>query len=741
MRRVSFLLMLLVTGFSKCFSQDYIRAITTPHVIIDGQSLKNPWAGGFNSPQWNELDVNYDGLMDLFLFDRVGDRLMVFRNTGNDYVFTTDYNSSFPGGMKNWVVSRDFNCDGKNDLAVSSQSGFVIYPNIGSPETGLNFDILTTPNFNNLQMAEFDLSGSPFSAPAFVFSIDMPSFIDHDGDGDMDLFSFTELSSTVYYFKNMSVEDGDCSIPRFVCANRCYGYFSESVESFEIFVGEEAECSFNVIDPRSSEGDRLHAGGTLLSIDVDGNGIHDLIMSDVTESTMAAFLMENSTESRDSVVTVDYTFPANFLNTEAAVLDIFPAGFYLDVNHDGIKDLIISPNSAAESSDRNSALLYTNTGQNDLPNFSLPEQRFLQSSMIDLGTGAFPVFEDISGDGLLDLIIANRKFYSPGNLLTSQLHYFKNTGTAIQPIFELVDDNLLDIPSRQWRNVFPAFGDVDGDGDRDLFLGDNDGFIHVFYNALGIGGQANFTYSGGPLSDNVGATIDVGQSAAPCLADLNDDGLIDLLIGERGGNLNFYINTGNVNTPSFELFSENFGAVFVTNILGIDGYSTPVAKKNDLGIWEFFIGSETGQINHYEMTNNDLSGTFGLLNDTYGGIIEGTRCAIAMADITGDGLDDLAYGHIGGGVALFVTEEVPEAVKEIGQQRFSIYPNPSQFGELNIQCSSSMPIQKTLHIFDATGRTVFTTMFTQNRMNVRLTLEPGVYFVNMDGETVKWVVK
>lgn len=736
------LMLILLTAISGSMAaQDYIRATATPVVMENGVVLKNAWAGGLNSPQWSEIDVNYDGLMDLMAFDRVGNRLMIFENTGSDYTYTRRYNSAFPGGMENWVVARDFNCDGKNDLAVSLQSGFVIYPNIGDAETGLNFDIIQTPNINNLQMAEFDFSGSPFSAPVFVFSIDMPSFVDHDGDGDMDLFTFTELSSTVYYFKNMSVENGDCTTPQFVCANRCYGYFSESIESFAVFLGEEAECPFNVVDPRSQSGERLHAGGTLLSIDLDGNGIHDLIMSDVTESNMGAFMMEPSSAQRDSAVQVFFDFPAGFSSTDPVQIDIFPAGYYLDINFDGVKDLLVSPNSFAESSDRSSVMTWLNNGADDLPDFQAQSYHFLQNTMIDRGTSAHPVFEDISGDGLPDLIIANRKYYEPGNLLTSQLAYYRNVGTVSVPQFELVEENYLDIPSLGWRNVYPAFGDIDGDGDHDLLIGDNDGFVRVFHNNPGIGGESVFIYAGGSLQNSTGAVIDVGQAATPFLADLNDDGLNDLIIGEKTGHVNFYRNVGTANVPSFELVSETFGNMVATNFLGIDGYSVPLAKKNDMGIWEIFLGSETGQINQYEIPNNDLNAEFGLVNDTYAGIVEGTRCAISMADITGDGLDDLVYGHIGGGVALYLTEEIPVSTVETKSPGFSIYPNPSVDGALNIVVPAIDTPRFHLLVSDATGRKVYEDYFSANRVNIRLPLERGIYFVTVNGDTHKWIIR
>ncbi|MBL4578584.1 MAG: hypothetical protein JKX74_08930, partial [Flavobacteriales bacterium] len=32
--------------------------------------LKNPWAGGLNSPQFSQIDLNGDGIKDLFIYER-----------------------------------------------------------------------------------------------------------------------------------------------------------------------------------------------------------------------------------------------------------------------------------------------------------------------------------------------------------------------------------------------------------------------------------------------------------------------------------------------------------------------------------------------------------------------------------------------------------------------------------------------------------------------------------------------
>ena len=741
-------LILIISVLTPAVAQEYFRSVQVPEVVHEGYSLKYPWAGGLNSPQFSEIDVNFDGLMDVIAFDRTANRLHVFENTGTDYVYTREYNSRFPGGMSNWVVARDFNCDGRMDIATSSQSGFVIYPNIGDAENGLNFDIFPTPNINNLILANFDFEGSSFDAPVFVFSIDMPNFVDHDNDGDMDLITFTELSSTVYYFKNMAVENGDCAVPTYICANRCYGYFSESVESFQIFFGSEAECQFNVSDPRSMEGfdghaaagERLHAGGTLLSIDLDNNGLKDLIMSDVTESNLASFMMETSTEGRDSVVAAYFNFPSPFDNTIAADIDVFPAGYYLDVDFDGVKDLLISPNTTAESSDKESVLYFNNEGADSNPNFVYIRNNHFQRDMIDYGTGAHPVFVDIDDDGLLDLFIANRRYYDESTLITSKIAYYKNIGSSTYPKFELISDNYLDMPSFGWRSIHPCFNDIDGDGDFDLLVGNLDGNLHVFTNE-GTANVADFVYSGAGLNDNTNTLIDVGQSSTPFLVDINEDGLLDLLVGEKNGNINFFENTGSSSSPIFTLIDETFGGIVATNFLGVDGFSVPYAYKNSNGAWEILCGSETGGINQYEVINNDLTSDFGLITDEFAGINEGNRCAFAFGDITGDGIDDLAYGHSGGGVAMHLSEEVFLSVEEERENKFVVFPNPVTDGMLTIQFDKSILTGERILLFDISGRMIQEDRVQGNRMNVRLNLSPGVYLLSVGSQTEKLVIR
>lgn len=53
-----------------------------------------------------------------------------------------------------------------------------------------------------------------------------------------------------------------------------------------------------------------------------------------------------------------------------------------------------------------------------------------------------------------------------------------------------------------------------------------------------------------------GTDIDVGYYAAPCVVDWDGDGLKDLILGQfSGGNIRFYKNTGTNASPLFNSFS------------------------------------------------------------------------------------------------------------------------------------------------------------------------------------------
>ena len=82
-------------------------------------------AGGLNAPQFSSVDLNNDDILDLFVFDRIGNVVLTFLNGGTndraDYRFAPEYISSFPE-MIHYALLRDYDNDGIMDIFTYAQA-------------------------------------------------------------------------------------------------------------------------------------------------------------------------------------------------------------------------------------------------------------------------------------------------------------------------------------------------------------------------------------------------------------------------------------------------------------------------------------------------------------------------------------------------------------------------------------------------------------------------------------------
>ena len=84
-------------------------------------------------------------------------------------------------------------------------------------------------------------------------------------------------------------------------------------------------------------------------------------------------------------------------------------------------------------------------------------------------------------------------------------------------------------------------------GDLDLLVGDELGLLHLYINSAGPGAWPIWELETLGLTDGEGTTIDVGQFAAPQWVDVDEDGLLDIVIGEKNGTLSLYLGCGDEN--------------------------------------------------------------------------------------------------------------------------------------------------------------------------------------------------
>lgn len=695
-------------------------------VYNDGQLLANAWAGGLNSPQLSRIDVNLDGAMDLFFFDRSSNRILVFVNQDPspgsiNYKHTTEYNQLFPE-MSGWCLLRDFNCDGKMDIFTKAPNSMKVYENTSTEEDGLEFTLRT-----DLLNAIYDYSGVPFTAPVYSVTVDIPAIDDIDGDGDLDILTFSEIAATLYFYKNYAVELGNCDSLAFELVNRCYGFVSEASEDNSLFLGPDHVCDFNVVEPRSGN---LHTGGTLLTLDTNQDGYKEVVIADVSFNTQKLLINGPSVQGPDSIYAEVSDFPSTVLDTEPIDLLAFPASYYEDINNDGIKDLIACPNNPNQAEDDESVWLYLNYGEDDLPDFEMIQHNFLQDQMIEVGRGAYPVFVDYNADGLQDLFLSNEKYYEEGPQPPSRISLYENTGTMTDPEYTLIDDNYLNLDELSLLSMYPSFLDLDGDEDLDLLIGDQGGKLHFFRNDAGPDEVFDFTLDTPNYADVNNDPIDVGQFATPQPFDLDNDGKLDLLIGEKNGNINYYRNVG-ADVAQFELTEDTIGDVIASNYLGINGFSVPYFFRNEEGETRLLLGTEKGIVNYYGNIDDNLEGSFEMIEESFSEIREGDRSAVSFFDLDNDGYRDLIYGQTGGGLAFYKGKEVIINVSELSPETvYNIYPNPTS-SILNIE-GAGLNGTVGIRVLDIQGRQVQMENLRGPRMSLDMTeLSNGIYIIEL----------
>lgn len=246
-----------------------------------------------------------------------------------------------------------------------------------------------------------------------------------------------------------------------------------------------------------------------------------------------------------------------------------------DLDRDGDLDLLVGENNGAMQ-------YFQNTGSASNPQFAAPvKNSFGLVSTIDF---AIPVFVDIDGDGDMDLLVGESY---------GAMQYFQNTGSASSPQFAAPQKNPFGLVSTYYIAT-PAFADLDGDGDLDLLVGEYYGGMQYFKNT----GSATNPQFETPQMNPFGLSSTTGL-AIPDFADLDGDGDLDLLVGEYGGAMQYFQNTGSASNPQFAAAQTNpFGLV------SVNSYALPAfADLDGDGDMDLIVGEYYGAMNYFENTS------------------------------------------------------------------------------------------------------------------------------------------
>jgi hypothetical protein len=643
-------------------------------VEADGKTLALPWAGGLNSVQVNTMDLNGDQKQDLVLFDRTANKILTFLQQQNQYHYAPQYEELFPQEVTQWLLLRDFNCDGRKDIFTSDPFGIVVFVNTTRPGENLSWR-----PFN----PGFPLLTKGFTGPVNlkVNESDIPVIDDIDGDGDLDILNARFVGiGTVEYHKNLSMErTGTCDSLQLERVTQTFGDF------------EECECgkfAFGQTCAELNGGRTQHAGGkAMLTIDIDNDGDRDVLFSE--ESCPRVYLLENKGHAEQASMTSAVRFPAvspiGFFN--------FPATFYEDIDFDGRPDLIASPNLYARTITNinfaNSVWLYKNTGTSAHPEFTFQKTNFLQSEMIDVGDYAVPAFADADGDGDLDLFISN---YA-GADFSSSVAFYENAGTVASPRFKLITTDFLSFSFLNYYNTKLQFADVNGDGSLDfVFTATNrqNGATTLLYAANKS--STRFDFGGQSVQST---NFRIGQAESVLILDVNQDGKNDLLVGKANGAIHYYRNRGAAGEFDYVLESDSF--------LGL-GASTerqnPALAAGDLdadGKADLLIADQKGLLSVYA---DFRSGTpsdpiknlvYNPLTETYISKNLGGRVWPVIVNLFYTDKPSIVAGNMTGGLLVLKNDEGKNLPDE---PVIDLFPNPvTDHGNFTIKADRAVVVQ------------------------------------------------
>ncbi len=673
-----YFLLIPLLSYAQSAGKIAFRYDQSPTVSVNGRALLNPWAGGLNATQYSTIRLNTDAREDLLVFDRTTGKVNTFvaidnpAGAGTTWQYAPEYETAFPS-IAGWVLLVDYDGDGQKDLFTVGSGNVLVFHN-ESQNGRVSFKLAANP-----LMTE-GLSGR---IQLYVSSADIPAITDYDDDGDIDIITFDVTGNLVAYQQNMSVErtgkKGGLDYKRYT--SLCWGHFrKEFCNDFTFgFQCDNApgRVGVNLHTTNPGRTRPLHTGNTLTVADTDGDGNKDLLFGFVSCENIARLRNAGPNSEKANFTSYDSLFPAR----NPILFPAFPAVFLEDVDGDGQKDLLASPNVSYNENQlfdfRASNWFYKNKGTNQKPDFQFVQKDFLQNDMLDLGERAAPALADLDGDGDLDLLLGYAGA-GTGKAYHAGLWYFENKGTTQAPSFSLVTTDYLGIQSLNLTNVIPSFADVDGNGSIDLILtgtGAKGVEIRAFINASTKGAAAQYNLTGAtrwPTPDLL------GTNDLLTVSDVDQDGKSDLLIGKYDfGTILYYRNAGTAASPLFQLQNQAFGGFTTDDYVYARARSIVVTDLNADGKNELVLAANNGTVRVYQFPD-PVDKALTLLDSLPAIGLPGAGLIAAAADLDGDQLPDLMLGTLSGGLRYLknTSQRVVTGVLEEPTRPW-VFPNPT----------------------------------------------------------------
>jgi len=656
--------------------------------------LKNIFSGGHNNLEFQFIDIDGDGDLDIFYLDS-DQTFGWFENVGNKFNADFKFSLTVPEGLyfSDWFYFVDIDADSDLDYFTGNVDVFSYYENVGSH---------TSPIFALNQEIVKDYQDSTMNSEYGS----NPTFADvEDADGDYDFISGNS-AGTLKFYKNIGTQQS-------------YSFqFITNVWQNIIIIGGGS--------------DPLHGASSIEFADIDDDSDLDLFWGDFFSKSI--YVIENfGTSAVPDMQRVSDIYP---VNSDSVYTSGFNMPRFADIDADGDLDLFVSV--LYDPTVPQSLMFLQNNGTAQSANHQLITNDYLKT--LDVGNNSEPVFVDIDDDNDLDMFIGSLK-----NPLGS-VNFFENIGSNSNPEFLLVDSTFFGITSD--LSVSPTFGDIDNDGDFDLIIGRFNGKLSLYLNS-GTATTPLFT-TNVDVQNNNGEIIDVGSTAAPLLIDIDNDSDLDLVIGGFNGKFNFYENTGNSGMYEFTLNNLYF------DTLDIGDNSTPfLTDYDENGTLDLFSGSRKGEFYYYRNDGTNSVPIWTLITDKFLTDNFGGNTFPSFVDIDNDTDIDILLGNVKGGVYFYNNTKISgiddNRIRPIDNFKISAFPNPFN-PETNVRIELSIGQDIKIDVYNILGEKVNTIFygyikagnsnFNWNaKNNSGITLPAGIYFITVSSKETQKVIK
>ncbi|MBL8498857.1 hypothetical protein ABF87_08380 [Nitrosomonas sp. JL21] len=472
-----------------------------------------------SDPVFSYVGVNPFGLSDVgnfaapTLVDIDGDRdLDAFVGNGDGNTLFFKNGGSINDSLFNTPITNPF---GITDVTDNANPTFVDVDGDNDLDAFIGNTEGNTLFFRNIGTFNTPFFASPVTNPfglVDVGSYATPSLVDIDGDGDFDAF----------------IGSGDGSV------------------EFLRNIGTASTPTFSTPQTNPFGLNYISRYTTINFVDIDEDGDFDAFVSWYHYfGTGGTWFFRNVGTQQDPVFYRHGLNPFH-INAESTYTNLT----FADIDGDGDLDIF-------EGTYFGNTSFFKNEGTGSSENFS-----FASFHLPTTSYDPIPTFVDIDGDGDLDVFVGQSYSY-PGDPGGDTL-FFENIGTTTQPIFDNALTNpfgLIDVGSF----AAPTFVDIDNDGDKDAFIGNETGNILFFENS----GTAAIPLFNAPIFSPFGLS-GTGFNAKPVFADIDADNDQDIFV-----NNNFFENIG---TNSIPIFAEP-----VANSFGLNGSDFDFKDVDDDG--------------------------------------------------------------------------------------------------------------------------------------------------------------